>query len=1028
MNANLKCELPEDISAKDFKQKFKAVRQRVKKKLYEAYKEYGYLLYAGLIPTVIMYLLYVAHGIHPFGDGSVLVLDLNAQYVSFYEAIRNAVYGDTSLLYSFSRALGGEFMGIVAYYVASPFTYIVCLFPQSRILEALLTIFLIKTACLGITFGFYLHKTVPGLKKIPRIAFSILYALSSYAIVHQHNSMWIDAVIWLPIISYSIEQLIKHGKYKMFVFFLSLTLISNYYIGYMVCLYTAAYFFYYYIANNEKFKNNPSYEKNHFWKSLLRIGAYSVLAVGISAIIIFTAYYSLQFGKNTFQNTNWALKLRFDFLEFIGKLLPGSYDSVKPEGYPFVYCGVISLILAPLFFISKKYSAREKIAAGGMITFFLASFSFSTLDLIWHGFQRPNWLNYRYSFMFCFFLLVIAAKAFADIQDIGTRPIFLSSCLLGVIVMILQAQEYKYVKDFETVWFSAICIGLYLIILCITVKTKFKNNLAIIMTVVICLETFGNGVLNMVALDNEVAYSGYQKYTNYFSEIRPIVKMVQENDKSFYRMEKTTHKMYNDNLALNIRGLSCSTSTLNKETLTLLNSMGYCSASHKSQYRGGTPVNDSILGLKYILSKDDLSEFYEAAYTANGYTAYLNPYALSIAFGVDDDIKKYDSNENGKGLALDDKGFLNPFDAINALVTAMLGEKELIQVFVPVPLADISKSNVTESSISGYAKYVPDPDAPKDSVNVTYKFELPEYTGEYYFYQTGVYPRKIKIYANGKNLGDYFDGTFNSRIVSLGKFNAGEDLSVRMNLLGDNMFIKKDSNYVYYVDREVFESVMSRLAEMQLQIDDNYTETYLCGTFNSKNDNQTVLTTIPYDEGWKLKIDGKQAPIYKSLESLVTFDIDTAGEHYIELTYRPKAFVLGCVVSVVFLMLFILLIIFEKYLKKLPILKTFFTCVPCPALEALAKEEEESSEAENSTIPAVADGEKPEESGAQYVPFEESATADRHEPKVSEKTARIGDVNTDKDENNDSDNSDNQNNQDAPDDCDNRNGSDGCAE
>ena len=109
----------------------------------------------------------------------------------------------------------------------------------------------------------------------------------------------------------------------------------------------------------------------------------------------------------------------------------------------------------------------------------------------------------------------------------------------------------------------------------------------------------------------------------------------------------------------------------------------------------------------------------------------------------------------------------------------MLGEKELIQVFVPVPLADISKSNVTESSISGYAKYVPDPDAPKDSVNVTYKFELPEYTGEYYFYQTGVYPRKIKIYANGKNLGDYFDGTFNSRIVSLGKFNAGEDLSVR---------------------------------------------------------------------------------------------------------------------------------------------------------------------------------------------------------------------------------------------------------
>lgn len=86
-------------------------------------REYSYLIYAFLIPVILNYLIYVAMKIHPFGDGSVLVLDLNGQYVYFYEALRNAALGEESFLYSFCRSLGGEFGGIYAYYVASPLSY-----------------------------------------------------------------------------------------------------------------------------------------------------------------------------------------------------------------------------------------------------------------------------------------------------------------------------------------------------------------------------------------------------------------------------------------------------------------------------------------------------------------------------------------------------------------------------------------------------------------------------------------------------------------------------------------------------------------------------------------------------------------------------------------------------------------------------------------------------------------------------------------------------------------------------------------
>ena len=205
--------------------------------------EYSYLGTAFLFPAIIMLAIYLALGHKPIGDFSVLTLDLNAQYVYFYEALREFVYGDASLLYSFSRSLGGEFMGIYAYYVASPLSYIVAIFPKSLMLFALLTIIVIKIGLCGLTFGFYLHKHTKDLNKNKVILFATMYALSAYAITYQNNIMWLDGLFLLPILTYSIERLIKHGRCKLFIATLALMMMSHYYIGYMLCWYTLFCFF-----------------------------------------------------------------------------------------------------------------------------------------------------------------------------------------------------------------------------------------------------------------------------------------------------------------------------------------------------------------------------------------------------------------------------------------------------------------------------------------------------------------------------------------------------------------------------------------------------------------------------------------------------------------------------------------------------------------------------------------------------------------------------------------------------------------
>lgn len=890
-------------------------------------KPTSYLIYAFIIPVVLNYIIYLAMEIHPFGNGSVLVLDLNGQYVYFYEALRNAVYGQMSMIYSFCRALGGEFMGIYAYYVASPFSYLVALFPQERILDALLIIFLLKTGITGFNFGFYLHRTSKKINKLSIITFSILYSLTTYAVIHQHNSMWIDAMMWLPLLTLSIEELIKNFKYKRFVILLALTMMSNFYIGYMVCIYVAAYFFYYYFSRNEKWLNNPHKEPHHFRRSFLRIAGASALAIGISMVVVATAYYSLQFGKNTFSTPNFTPSLRFDFMDFLTKFLPGSYDTVRPEGLPFVYCGVITLLLLPVYFLSKKFSSREKALSAAFILFFVMSFFISTFDLIWHGFQKPNWLNYRYSFMLCFFLIVLAYRGYEEIQHAKTGTIVTTGSLWLLFICVAQKFEFhSYVeridgtiqfdqplKDIETVWFSAICFIAFMIILCMAIKSRSKQTISLIVCIFVCLEVFCNGICSCVEFGDDVIYSSYSSYNDFISAIRPVTDELLEEDAGFYRFEKNAHRKYCDNMALRIRGLTNSTSTLNRSTITFLHQLGYASKSHWSKYLGGTPVNDSLLGIKYVLANEKNSQtlYYENAggsvttYGNTEYTYYRNPYALSIAYGASDALLDFDLSDG-----------YNPFVRLNGLYGAILGDDEAPEIFKAISFGSdgIETTNCDVSTIAGHYKYAPQSSS-TDCI-VSYTITVAE-DGEIFFYLPSEYPREVSIRVNGKKPSDSdtFYGGESDRIVSLGTFEKGDTVKLSMTLKGDVLYVKQNVDMFYYIDMDVFEGAISRIAETQMTVSDGWTDSYLPGTLTTTKDSQLIMTTLAYDSGWKVTVDGKRVDTVEALDGVVAFTVDTAGEHEIVMKYRPTALTLGLTITVLSIILFALIMIFEKQLK-----------------------------------------------------------------------------------------------------------------
>ncbi len=942
--------------------------------------EYGYLLIAAAIPAVLFFLIYLARGLYPFGQGTVLVLDLNGQYVYFFEGLKNTVLEGGSLLYSWSRALGGEFLGMYAYYLASPLSYLICLFPDNRTQEFLLVMFMIKASLCGLTMGFYLHRHSEKKNKFTVIAFSILYAMSAYCVVHQSNTMWMDAVMWLPLVTYGVEQLVKYGKYKMYVIFLALTIASNFYIGYMCCIFVMLYYFFYMFAYKNGNANNPRGERAHFIKSFIRIATYSLLAVGIAAVIVLGAYYSLQFGKNEFTDPSWDIKLRFDFYDLLFKLLPSSYDTVRIDGLPFVYCGLITIMLVPLFFCCKRFTLREKIFSGAFLLVFILSFMISTVDLVWHGFQKPQWLNNRYSFMFCFFLIFLAFRAFEAIEEISLKNLAVVSGFIFMFVAVLQkfAAEYKdklvnlsygpKEEDFEVHKFATVLLTVLAILIYITVITLMKRarNKELVCSVLIgfiCVELFISGLTNVNDFDEDVGFTQYDRYNEFQELYIPVVETLKEDyDTSFYRFEKTHHRKYNDNMGFGIRGLSNSTSTLNKDTINFLRMMGYYSQSHKSQYKGGNPVGDSLLGLKYIISEKDLSALYgEPVLTGEDYAkhlgisvdqlkqdtyseyykklssadinVYLNKWALSIAFAADDaiyDVNFKDHNvwisESNKDYAekYNEDGYTSPFTRMNALITAILGEDETVELFKPAIQngAPTLGNNTTFRQSSSHYRY----EGKDQKGTVTYNYTVPE--GQFiYLFFPAYYNREIKISSPTMTIWDGANklDKCNDRIVNLGLTESTEyQLKVTISNSRNEFYTKMDESFIYYVDLEVMEEVFTKLQATQMIIDEDYKEDDLPGTITTLKDDQTILTSIPYDEGWRVIVDGKEIETKEALGALVSFKIDDAGEHDIRIVYRSNAYLLGITISAVSLFGFILIMILERWLRRIKPLKFFY--------------------------------------------------------------------------------------------------------
>ncbi|MBO7293104.1 MAG: YfhO family protein, partial [Clostridia bacterium] len=582
-------------------------------------------------------------------------------------------------------------------------------------LDALFLMLLIKQGLSGLSFGWFLRRTT-RLSPVTTVIFSAVYSMSAYGVVMQHNTMWTDNVILLPLIALGIRALITEGKYKLYTFSLILALMSNYYIGYMTCIFCVLYFFYVHLSLNRS-ERNPGGIRLHFLRSGIRFGLFSLIAGAISMLIVIPAVYSLTFGKNTFSNPTYEFASKLNIFDILTKFFFGSYDTVRPEGLPFVYCGIITLLLIPFYFISRRSTVREKGANTFLCLILLFSFSIQVIDMMWHGGQAPNWLNYRYSYMLSFLMVGMAAKGFEDLRVHKARFVLYAAAPLLLVLILAEHFGYAHLESiFMPIGLNLICIGIYVIALSLFILRRdcTKRYASLCMLVLISLEMFLGGLLNIIQLDMDVVISSRDSYYNFKKRWEGAVLAAKEQQNPpFYRMEKLIYRRVNDPYMLDYRGVSGSTSTLNRDTIAFLNAMGYSSASHASCYTGTNPFIDSFLSISYVAGEAAtvFPESYEEIYNNGDVVTYRNPNALPIAFGVADSINDitfhyYELDKDGNRVNPDDQreihNEISPFLRMNALASALLGEE--VQLFSPVSYRYRGENVLHLSASTHYSK------------------------------------------------------------------------------------------------------------------------------------------------------------------------------------------------------------------------------------------------------------------------------------------------------------------------------------
>lgn len=838
-----------------------------------------------LIATTVLIVVFSVDGIAPFGKASntLASMDANVQYNDLFSYYQALFKGEASPLYSFEKGLGGSAIAVFSYYLTSPFNLLFLLVPNNAVQIMFNIVVLLKLSTAAATSSLFFSSRFPNLNRSISVALSVSYALMQYSIAQSSNIMWLDGVYMLPLMAMATSNLIKSGNgIASLALFTGLSILFNWYSGAINCLFLIIWFFFE-LGWNWSLVPSSSIFSYVFGRGIKFAGA-MLLGILLSLVLFLPTALSLVGGRASAGHFSEFLWAAFNGNP-LNAILGSAVGSISSPNRVSLFCGAFVLLGCITLPFENSIPPKRRIALIALAMVLVLLCYWQPLFTIFSLFTSATSFWFRYSYVSIFGLCAIAATyyEFASNHSLKRRNGKTASPLLKTIptsfafcVILIVTSEFKDASTPYALLITTVCtIGVAAMLSASDHRTSLNksprgrvySSCSLLAILILMVELAVNTHLLIQNYSVETVSSRSNYVTNQDNQIESI----KSSDQDAYRItQDSTYNMlpgsltanYNEGLAYGYPTIATYTSDPVDSQRKLLNALGYpICGDNMNIVNTSILAADSLLGVRYALLSEEINgyEEYTLAKDANGKSVYRNPYALPLAFLAD-------------SLALSElqTNAANPFEYQNSIYSALLGEKtELYN-----PVAYTSSTEVRNGRST-----------------TTFTFDSQGLRNEALY---GI----INV-----------DGSQGPSTVTIGNRSQGYSQWLAPSVFyipngTDHITIEFDytssseenlSASFYALDLDSLERATDTLrsgAASEITLNES---SAIISVYNTEGGKE-LFTTIPYDEGWSVSVNGTSVQPSNSLGCFMSIPLQS-GANTIELTYIPRGFVIGAIIS-----------------------------------------------------------------------------------------------------------------------------------
>ncbi|QER67125.1 YfhO family protein [Paucilactobacillus nenjiangensis] len=846
------------------------------------------------IPFIFILAILMSNNVVPFGDNSLIIGDMNNQYVALFAYFKQNIFHPMNFMYSSSLTLGGSFFGVFTYYLLNPLNYLIIFFSVQQLPLFFTILTTLKISLIGLTTyvffsnSTFINKLLDGkLSELSKLIFSSAFALMNYTFVYKECVMWLDAIIMLPLIMIGIDKILYKNKIGLYVLTLTLTIFTNYYLGYIVGLYCCLIFIFLLVrslVSKDLVKVNV--------QKLIQFILANIFSVLISAIVLIPSFLST---TGVSKNTSFNFQSVYGFTSLTRQLLRGDLGG----NVPLVFAGIVVLFYFILFFFEQKFI--DRIMAFILIILLFLSTKIDILYLTWHAFAWPNGYAQRESFVIVFTICVMGFIAFN--KNVEKSPVIKQSSVVitGILILIIGLiAKFKTQLSVEYLFFILICVvG---IIVCIEVL-QFKKS-AIIWLLIISLGSlfFVENKIVKLQVTNSSSVSQFSKY---FTSTNNVIKKINSSDDEIFRIGNNFQINENDPMLFNYKGVSNYVSQQKNSLTDFMSFFGYYQKHewHRwANYNGGsTLAMDRLFGIKYTISNKSKT-FYDSI-------KRVNKFMYGDNFGnTATNFAKHVTELGEFTIAKDKLAYPLVFNTTRNAATL----KSLKYDTTDNPFTNQNKiwkniSTFTNQNMYQKQKVDKEPNVDNQFNVVTRK------DGIVYIYVPVKQSKEASpfyIYCNNRFIAKSFVDEGENGIVSLGNFKKGTNLKIKIK--SDNKMLSNP--YVSVENEKLFSRIRKQMVSKDIK-NINYEGNKISFKTTSKYKTNNVMISVPFDTGWKAYEDDHRVGIVRGAGGLVMMKVKS-GSHEIKLRYSVSGFFVGLILSLCGTLSLILYFVVKKYQKN----------------------------------------------------------------------------------------------------------------